>query len=257
MQYRYINTERDNSVTIITINRPERMNALNAETRSELINAIDRADQDESVRVVIITGSGNSFSAGADLNDAPDEITQKILRSDLKDSFHIIARKIRNSRKIFISAIDGITAGAGISLAFICDLVYASPRSRFILAFQGIGLAPDTGLSYIITRRSGGRFSRHLLLGGEFSAECAEKAGLLELAEDPLSEARNTANIISHGPFAAYSTGKILINRSLYFDFEEFLELEAEEQSKLASTHDFVEGVAAFRDKRRPVFMGK
>ncbi|MCY0851258.1 MAG: enoyl-CoA hydratase-related protein [Thermoplasma acidophilum] len=256
MLYRNIKIEYDGMVATITIDRPNRMNALDSETRRVIISALDEIENNADIRVVIITGSGKVFSAGADLSDTRGEISEDLLRSDLEDSFHIIAKKIRNSRKIFISAVDGIAAGAGISIAFLCDLVFASPRTRFVLAFQGVGLAPDTGLSYILTKLAGARFSRHLIVGGEFSAEYAHEAGILELASDPLSQARDMARSIASGPFKAYSTAKAFITYSLFGDFEEFLRLESRDQSKLALSHDFVEGVAAFREKRKPRFTG-
>ncbi|KAA8922425.1 enoyl-CoA hydratase-related protein [Thermoplasma sp.] len=256
MFYKNIRIEYEDMISTIVIDRPGRMNALDSETRSEMISAFGEIEKDNTIRAVIITGAGTVFSAGADLSDSKEEITEDLLRSDLEESFHVIAKAIRNSRKIFISAVNGIAAGAGISIALLCDLVFASKDARFILAFQGIGLAPDTGLSYILARLSGGRFSKYLITGGEFSAEYASQAGILELSDDPLSKAREVARSIADGPFLAYSTAKSFLNYSLFGDLEEFLKIEARDQSKLASSHDFKEGVRAFREKRKPKFRG-
>ncbi len=257
MLYHNLQVKNENNITIIKINRPERLNALNNETRNELINAIDEFELDSNTKVAVITGSKGSFSVGADLFDTTGEISQEVIKKDLEYSFHIIVKKIRYSKKIFISALDGIVAGAGISIAFSCDYVFATKRTRFILAFQNVGLAPDTGITYILTRLAGSKFMKFLIEGGEFSAEYAEQNGLLEIVDDPLSHASKIAYKISDGPFQAYSVAKKFINKSIYNDFDNFLNFEANEQSTLANTYDLKEGIRAFREKKEPKFKGE
>ncbi|WP_075057728.1 enoyl-CoA hydratase/isomerase family protein [Thermogymnomonas acidicola] len=258
MEYRDIQVEVEGRAMTIRLNRPDRLNALGSRMRQELIDALgQRAPGGDGIRAVILTGSGNAFSSGADIRENTGKPTRDIIVKDLRDSFHVIAKLIRDSDRIFISAVNGVAAGAGISIALLCDMVFASPSARFVTAFQDIGLAPDTGLSYILSRASGRRFAGQLIIGGEFSAAEAQEAGLLRVVNDPVAAAREAARKVSEGgPFLAYVKAKRLVNRSLFWDFEEFLTYEAQQQADLAETHDFLEGVTAFREKRKAVFSG-
>lgn len=179
------------------------------------------------------------------------------LEGELRDSFHLILREIRFSDKLFIAAVNGVAAGgAGISLAVACDFAFASRNARFVLAFQNLGIVPDTGLTLMMARLVGARALRYLLIGGEFTAEEAEAMGLVKVVDDPLGEALRFANELVQGPFRAYSYGKRLINEALFKDLDQFLAVEARLQGELGNTHDFVEGVSAFLERRRPRFTG-
>ncbi|ADY01583.1 enoyl-CoA hydratase/isomerase [Vulcanisaeta moutnovskia 768-28] len=254
--YRYLVIDERDSVTIFTLNRPERLNALGPELRAELLDALRRFNNDPKKRVGIITGSGKAFSAGADISTKPSEPGTVNLEDELRNSFHLILREIRFSDKLFIAAINGVAAGAGISLAVACDFAFASKSSRFVMAFQNIGLAPDTGLTLMMARLVGAKALRYLLVGGEFTAEEAESMGLIKVVDDPLGEAIKFANEIAQGPFRAYVHSKKLINEALFKDLEQFLVTEARLQGELGNTHDFIEGVSAFLEKRRPRFVG-
>lgn len=124
------------------------------------------------------------------------------------------------------------------------------------MAFQNIGLMPDTGLTLMMARLAGAKALRYLLIGGEFTAEEAEAMGLVKVVDDPLGEAIKLANEVVQGPFKAYSYGKRLINEALFKDLDQFLATEAKLQGELGNTQDFVEGVSAFLEKRRPRFVG-
>ncbi len=151
---------------------------------------------------------------------------------------------------------NGVAAGAGISLAVACDFAFASKSARFVMAFQGIGLVPDTGLTLMMSRLVGAKALRYLLIGGEFSAEEAEAMGLVKVVDDPLGEALRLANELVQGPFKAYSYAKRLINEALFKDLDQFLSTEAKLQGELGKSHDFIEGVTAFLEKRKPKFIG-
>ncbi|MEM4372510.1 MAG: enoyl-CoA hydratase-related protein, partial [Metallosphaera sp.] len=140
-------------VSVISLSRPDKLNALSLELRSELLGSLRRFNSDPGKRVAILTGEGKAFSVGADLSSISSDLTE-----DLRSSFYPILREIRFSSKIYISAVNGVTAGAGISLALACDVKIASRGSRFVTAFHNIGLAPDTGLTLILARLGGTRF---------------------------------------------------------------------------------------------------
>ncbi|MCH1771144.1 MULTISPECIES: enoyl-CoA hydratase-related protein [Metallosphaera] len=239
-------------VSVISLSRPDKLNALSLELRSELLGSLRRFNSDPGKRVAILTGEGKAFSVGADLSSISSDLTE-----DLRSSFYPILREIRFSSKIYISAVNGVTAGAGISLALACDVKIASRGSRFVTAFHNIGLAPDTGLTLILARLGGTRFLDRLLLGGEIMAEELEREGILKISDDPLSEALKLGEEISTGPFRSYVASKKLINRALYHDLEEYLEYESAMQGYLGTTQDFKEGVKAFLEKRKPSFRGE
>ena len=239
-------------VSVITLNRPEKLNAMNLELRSELGRAIREFNANQGKRVAVITGAGRAFSVGADIASVSEDLTE-----DLRISFYPIYREIRFSPKIFISAVNGVAAGAGISLSLVCDLRLASKNAKFVTAFHGIGLAPDTGLTLMLARMGGSRFLERLLLGGEITAQEMAEVGIVRLTDDPLGEALKLSEEISKGPFKAYSASKRLINRAIFFDIEEYLEYESAMQGFLGKTRDFKEGIKAFLEKRRPEFRGE
>ncbi|AWR99048.1 enoyl-CoA hydratase-related protein [Metallosphaera hakonensis] len=244
---------RDQGATsIFILNRPDKLNALSLELRKELLNSLRKFNSDPSKRVAVITGEGKAFSVGADLGSVSSDLTD-----DLRSSFYPILREIRFSPKIYISAINGVVAGAGISLALACDLRVASRGARFVTAFHNIGLAPDTGLTLILTRLTGARFLDLLLIGGEMSAQELEREGVVRLSDDPLTEALKLAEQISAGAYRSYVASKKLINRALFHDLDEYLEYESAMQGYLGSTQDFKEGIKAFLEKRKPEFRGE
>ena len=239
------------NVAIITLNRPEKLNAMNIELRNQLLKTLRDFNRDPKKRVAVITGSGRAFSVGADITSIAEDLAE-----DLRNSFYPILREIRFSNKIFISAVKGVVAGAGISLALATDIRYASKDSRFVMAFHNIGLAPDTGLALMMLRLGGVKFEKYILTGGEFNAEVAKDLGF-EIVEDPLSEAIKKAEEIANGPYKSYSASKRLINRVIYSDLEEFLDYESAMQGALGKTYDFKEGIKAFLEKRKPQFRGE
>ncbi|MCY0849678.1 enoyl-CoA hydratase-related protein [Sulfuracidifex metallicus] len=224
--------------SLIVMKGPK-LNALTREMRDELLWALRSAKQ-----VTVLTGDG-AYCVGADVTSLSD------IRRDLEESFHPILREIRADR-VVISVAEKIVAGACLGMFLASDVRIASPRTRFVTGFQGIGLAPDTGVALFLRGYKGTKMA---VLGGEFTAEEGEKMDLLEVSQDPMKEAERIAEEISHGPLMAYLAGKKMINASL--GLEDFLRVELEEQSKLAYTEDFREGITAFKEKRKPQFKGR
>ncbi|MEM0263538.1 MAG: enoyl-CoA hydratase-related protein [Saccharolobus sp.] len=247
-----IKVENKEAYSIITLNRPEKLNALNLEMRMNLISKLREINSNPKIRAVILTGEGRAFCVGADVNEFVEDIT-----SDLRKTFYPIIKEIRFSDKIYISAINGVTAGACIGIALATDFRFVKKDSRFVTAFQRLGLASDTGVAYFLLKLVRDQRAYELAaIGGEFTAEEGEKWGMLKISENPLEDAELLAKKIVSGPFQSYIAGKRMANLVLYNDLEKFLEYESALQGYLGKTEDFKEGVSSFREKREPKFKG-
>jgi|BEDMetMinimDraft_1075159.scaffolds.fasta_scaffold00539_4 enoyl-CoA hydratase/carnithine racemase len=244
--------ESKEGVAKVTLNRPERLNALNSDLRGELLKTLRTLNSDASIKVVVITGAGKAFCSGADLTAGPVDVMD-----ELTNSFHPILREIRGSEKIYVAAVNGVAAGAGMSIAVACDIRFMSKDSRLVTAFHRIGLAPDTGLAYILPKLVGAKAYELLLLGGELSAQDAASLGLAKVVEDPVQSAVHMAREVSSGPFRAFVASKKMLNLTLFCEMDQFLRYEAALQASLSRTKDFNEGVRAFQEKRRPVYRGE
>lgn len=249
----FVESEMNEGVLTLRLNRPEKLNALSRPMRIELIDKLKSANSDSDVRCVIITGNGKGFCVGADLDSIAGD-----LGDDLSETFHPILREIRFGPKLFISAVNGVAAGAGISIALAADVRYCNPSARFVTAFHSIGLAPDTGLSFLLPRLApSGRLIQLLLTGGELGAVEASEGGLFNIAEDPVSAAGLLAARLSGGPLLSYTESKKLLNESVFGGMDSFLVSEASAQGRLGRTKDFEEGKKAFSEKRKPSFRGE
>ena len=249
-------TER--AVTRLTLNRPDALNALTAELRRELLTAIKAASRDADVRAVVITGAGRAFCAGADLRAGSGE---REFRRVLTDEYHPLIEAIRALPKPVVAAVNGVAAGAGVSLALAADLVVAAEDARFVPAFQRIGLVPDSGLTRTLVRALGRHRAFEVLMGErQMSATEAESAGLVAavVPADRLADtARELAERLASGPTRAIGLTKRLIAEAEDAGLSESLAAEAALQEVAGRTEDHAEGVAAFAEKRDPVFRGR
>lgn len=256
--YETIEVASANGVATITLNRPESLNALNAAMRRELLTAVKAAGRDDAVRAVVLTGSGRGFCSGADLRGGPGE---RSFRSVLTTEYNPLITAIRDLPKPMIAAVNGVAAGAGVSLAMACDLVYAADESRFILAFVRIGLVPDSGAIRSLVRALGRHRAAELAFTGDpLSASEAAATGLINgvvPADQLAAHATAVAKRLAEGPTRAIGLTKRLINQADGPDFGEGLALEAALQELAGRTDDHAEGVAAFSEKRDPRFVGR
>jgi 2-(1,2-epoxy-1,2-dihydrophenyl)acetyl-CoA isomerase len=249
-------TER--GVTTLTLNRPDALNALTAELRGELFAALKAAGRDQEVRAVVITGAGRAFCAGADLRGGSSE---RDFRRVLTDEYNPLIEAIRGLPKPVIAAVNGVAAGAGVSLALAADLVLAAEDAKFVPAFHRIGLVPDSGLTRTLVRAVGRHRAFEVLMGErQLNAADAEAAGLVVavVSGDRLAEAANElAERLASGPTRAIGLTKRLIADSEDATLSDSLAAEAALQDVAGRTEDHAEGVAAFSEKRDPAFRGR
>ncbi|HET6744751.1 MAG TPA: enoyl-CoA hydratase-related protein [Candidatus Limnocylindria bacterium] len=245
-------------VAMITLNRPDSLNSLNSEMRRELLAAFKAYGRDDAVRAVILTGEGRGFCSGADLRGGDGE---RRFREVLELEYNPLIRAIRDLPKPVIAAVNGVAAGAGVSLALACDLVYASEEARFIQAFVKIGLVPDSGSTRVLVRALGRHRAAQLIFTGEpLSSAEALNAGLVNSVLPPAdlqSATREAAARLAASPTRAIAYAKRLINAAEDADLEAALGLEAALQELAGRTEDHAEGLAAFAEKREPRFLGK
>ncbi len=252
-------------VARLTFNRPEAMNAFNpqmiADTRAAFADAIDT----DAVRVIVMTGSGRAFSAGADLasgTGAPDGLSPgEGVAWSLDNAFNPMAREIMGCPKPVIAAVNGVAAGGGVGVALAADIVVAARSATFIQVFtRQLGLIPDVGCTWMLPRLIGHARTRALtMLGDRLNAETAERWGLIWkcVPDDALETTiEEIAGRLTKGAPHALAALKDVLDESWQATFEEQLDLERDVQGRLGDTPDFIEGVTAFLQKRPPHFTG-
>lgn len=259
-----VNVSVADGVATIELNRPEALNAWNAQFAGELLAALRYAADEQAVRAVVITGAGRGFSSGADLKDISGGDVTDAGRPDvyrtLTERYHPIMLAIREMPKPVVAAVNGPAVGIGCSLALCCDLIIAAESAYFLLAFVNIGLVPDGGSSLFVPTRVGmARASELSMLGERLPAARALEWGLINrvFPDDELrGAAAALAARLAAGPTRSYAGTKRQLNNWLYARMEEQLELEAQVQQEMAGSSDFLEGAIAFAEKRAPRFSG-
>jgi 2-(1,2-epoxy-1,2-dihydrophenyl)acetyl-CoA isomerase len=259
-----VNVRMQDGVATIELNRPQALNAWNAQLGSDLLAALREASGDDAVRALVLTGAGRGFSSGADLKDISGGDETADGRPDvyktLTERYHPIMHAIREMPKPVIAAVNGPAVGIGCSLALCSDLILAAESAYFLLAFVNIGLVPDGGSSLFVPTRVGmARATELSMLGERLGAARALEWGLINrVVADAslLKEAASLAARLAAGPTRSYAGTKRQLNNWLYSRMEEQLELEARIQQEMAGSEDFVEGAMAFAEKRPARFSG-
>ena len=251
--------EINNSIAFITLNRPDKFNSFNREMALLLQAKLDECKKEE-VRCVYITGTGKAFSAGQDISELVGENKMEI-KQILSEHYNPIVSRIRKLEKPVVAAINGVAAGAGANIALCCDVVVATQSASFIQAFSKIGLIPDSGGTYFLPRLIGWQKASALsMLGDKVGAADAEKMGMLYkvFADDVFeTESKNIAAALAAMPTKGLAYTKQLLNMSFHADYMEQLMEEDVFQQRAAMTEDHQEGIAAFLEKRKPVYKGK
>lgn len=256
--YETIRVELADGVATITLNRPDSLNSLNSAMRRELLAAFKTTARDDAVRAVVLTGEGRGFCSGADLRGGDAE---RAYRRVLTDEYNPLIRAIRDLPKPVIAAVNGVAAGAGVSLALACDLVYTADEARFIQAFVRIGLVPDSGSTRTLVRALGRHRAAQLIFSGEPLAAAEAHAAGLVAAVVPAAElaaaVHGVAAALAAGPTRAIGLAKRAINHAEDALLPESLATEAALQELAGRTEDHAEGAAAFGEKREPRFVGR
>jgi 2-(1,2-epoxy-1,2-dihydrophenyl)acetyl-CoA isomerase len=262
MTENFVLVDRRAGYRVLTLNRPERLNAFNEPMHQALSAAIAEAEQDDACRSLLLTGAGRAFSSGQDLSERVTESGDVIVPgAALERYYNPLVRKLRALPFPVVAAVNGIAAGAACNIALACDIVLAARSATFLQAFARLGLVPDAGGTWLLPRLVGQARARGLaLLAEPLPAEKAEVWGLIWKAVDDAALMTEAEKLCAH--FAAAPTvGLGLIKRALDAaesnDLATQLDLERELQREAGSTPDYAEAVRAFLQKRKPTFCGK
>ncbi len=265
MAYENITFTVETGIARLTLNRPDKMNAFTAAMHAEVRDALDRVQDDAAVRVLVLTGAGRGFCAGQDLADAEVRFTPGDTPPDLGDvverHYKPLILRLARLRVPTVAAVNGVAAGAGAGLALACDLVVATESASFMLPFAKIGLIPDTACSWLVPQRVGPARALGLALTGQkLSATTAAEWGLIwqAVADERFAESVDALT----RQLAALPTGALVRTRELMQaahtnTLDQQLSLEATAMRELGRSADYVEGVAAFLEKRPPNFKGR
>jgi 2-(1,2-epoxy-1,2-dihydrophenyl)acetyl-CoA isomerase len=253
-------------VALITLNRPQALNSFTRQMHQELWAALDRVEADKAIRALVITGAGRGFCAGADLAEfdftpGPGRVERADPGPLIEQAFNPTVRKLQALRVPTIAAVNGVAAGAGASLAMTCDLAVAASNASFVQAFSKIGLVPDAGGSWFLVKRLGlARALGTAMLADKLSAKDAKEQGMIwDVAaegEDCVDAAMKLAQRLAAMPTKALVATRKLLRAAASNDLDAQLDLERATQSALGKTHDYLEGVTAFLEKRSPEFKG-
>ncbi|MDD1780415.1 2-(1,2-epoxy-1,2-dihydrophenyl)acetyl-CoA isomerase PaaG [Enterovibrio sp. ZSDZ35] len=253
----------DNGVATLVLNRPDSLNSFNAQMHEEVKAAIREVRENSEIRCLLITSNGRGFCAGQDLNDrAVNDASARVdLGESIERNYNPLIRAISTLNVPVICAVNGVAAGAGANIAMACDIVFAARSASFIQSFAKIGLIPDSGGTWNLTRALGLPRAKALaLLGEKLPAEQAEAWGMIWRCVDDealMEEANAVAEKLASQPTLALANIKRLLNASFSNTLDHQLELEKETMRNLGYSKDYAEGVAAFLEKRAPQFKGE
>lgn len=258
--YETILYEVSESVAVVTLNRPDKFNAFTERMNKEITDALKQAQKDESVRCILLTGAGRAFNAGQDLGDVAGG-GEVDFGGFLRNRYNPMILQFQKTEKPIVAAVNGVAAGAGMSVALACDIRLASEKASFVNAFVNIGLVPDSGGCYFLPRIVGlGKALELAMTGEKVSAAEALRIGMVNqvypadtFQEEALAYARKLAAL----PTRAIGLIKRTMNKGMDMSLEETLNYEAYAQGIAGSTEDHKEGVTAFMEKRAPRFTGR
>lgn len=248
-------------VATIILNRPDRYNAVNQDLMDGIMEGLEKCKEDENIRAVVVTGSGPGFCAGADMGVFGVEATPEERRDYIVEKYQPIMEQFFSLKKPIIGAINGTAAGVGAAFALACDFRVMSTRSSILYAFINIGLGPDGGASWLLSRQVGYSKALEIAVSGKkvTGEECLKLGLTNRLVDDEniVSEAQNWAKELSEKPTLAVGITKQDVFFSMNNDLNETIAFEAERQVLAFKSYDLKEGVTAFIEKREPKFLGK
>ena len=267
MTYETITVEREGRVARLTLNRPDKLNAINAQMESELSQVIPELDRDDEIGAVVVTGAGRAFCAGGDVSQLPGNVSKQDQGppnvDDIRRGFRgaqSVVLGLQRMQKPVIGMMNGVAAGAGFDMACACDIRIGTPKSRFMSAFVRVGLFPGWGGLWLYAKVLGVPKAAELLFTGDFlEAEEAHRLGMLNklVAEEELEEVTmEMARKIADGPPISLRLSKLMLYKCLEMDLETAMQMSAALETITLTSEDHREGVAAFREKRKAAYEG-
>ena len=257
--YQVIDYSVKNRVATLTLNNPKTMNAMSQQMRRELLDAMVRAADDDDVRIVVLTGAGRGFSSGTDLSEGLTGYAT--IEQQLHEEYKPLIRAIENSSKLYIAAINGVSAGVSTGIALVCDLAVMADDACFYIPFAGIGLVPDGGVSYQLVQALGYKRAMQTFVESKrLSAALCLETGLTNkvvAADNLLEETQAWAEQLAKGSPLSQKFGKQCMQLALSGNLGEVIDLESKLQNTTSTSEDFKHAVAAFFSKQVAVFKGR